>query len=291
MSKANKGEVSSRQIIMKSFSTHFMSKRMKIQQAITLLCALVLCSVGVLAQTTPDKKLSFGVFAGAAVNLHNANFTEFASAPIYSPRTGASNEPANFTATSKAGIVVGGFVEYTLSPKWAIQGRILYADRAGDLTTSENIVIGLNAPVNGSTIVNAQSNYTIAGKLSTLNIEPTLVFAPLDGVGLRVMAGAGLNLLMGKSTTITEALVLPAGVSAGFADAGNGQYTTSRTLFSGDLPGATSMILSINAGVGYDIAVGSITLTPELMASMMAGNFADVSWNAPAIRFGVGARF
>lgn len=255
-----------------------------------VVCAFLSCSTGAWAQVG-DKQLSFGVFAGAGINVHNANFPEFATAPIYTPRTGSANDPANFSGTSKAGIMVGGLVEYKFSAQWAVQGRVVYADRSGTLTTNENIVIGLNTPVNGSTIVNAQSNYTIDSKLATLNIEPTLVFMPLKEAGLRIMGGVGLNLLMGKSTTITEALVLPAGVSAGFADLGNGQYATSRTLFSGDLPGASSLIFSVNVGVGYDIAVGSVVITPELSGSLMAGNFADVSWNAPALRFGVGARF
>jgi hypothetical protein len=261
------------------------------QRITTIVCALLLTSAGVWAQTTAEKQLSFGVFAGAGINLHNANFPEFPSAPIYTPRIGAGSEPANFSGASKAGIVVGGLVEYKFSSQWALQGRVVYADRSGNLTTSENIVIGLNTPINGSTIVNAQSNYTIESKLATLNIEPTLVFMPLSEVGLRIIGGVGLNLLIGKSTTMTEALVLPAGVVAGFADAGGGQYTTSRTLLSGDLPGASSMIFTVNAGVGYDITVGSVVITPELTGSLMAGNFADVSWNAPALRFGVGARF
>lgn len=264
---------------------------MKITQCLAIGALLAFSSVGLWAQSAETRTFSFGVLAGAGINMHSANFPEFASAPIFSPRTGAANEPANFTGANKAGIVVGGFVQYQMSSSLALQGRVLYAGRSGDVTTRENIVLGLNTPVNGSTIVDASSDYTIAAQFATLNIEPTVVFAPLKEVGLRVMGGVGLNLLVGKSVTMTEQLVLPAGVNAGFADAGNGQFTTSRTLYSGSAPNASSLIVTVNAGVGYDITVGTLTVTPELMYSLMPGNFADVSWNAHALRFAVGVRY
>lgn len=246
---------------------------------------------------TESKKLTFGLVAGYALNQHSANFTELPGYPIYAPRTGAANEPANFTGGgTQGGIALSALVQYELSPSLAIQMRLGYADRTGKATTTENYTIGLLSPIAGSgttrTSAEASSVYTITANLATLNIEPVVVFSPLAETPLRVMAGIGLNLLMTKKFDQNEQLVLPAGVIAGFTDGrGAGTFPTTRNVQSADIPNASGMIPTVQVGVGYEFAVSKIALTPEIMYSLMLGNFAsDISWKASGIRFAIGAR-
>lgn len=264
--------------------------------AVAILCA-VLHSAG-FAQIGEKKQLTFGVVAGYALNQHSANFSELAGFPIYSPRIGAANEPANFTGTgSQGGLAVSAFAQYQLSPQIAVQLRVGYADRSGKATTTENYTIGLLSPPTGSgntrTSVDASSLYTITGNFSTLNIEPTIVFTPMDNIPLKVMAGFGVNLLMSKTFDQNEQLILPANVIAGFTDGrGSSLYPTTRNVQAGTaLPNASGLVPTVQVGVGYEIALARFALTPEVMYSLMLGNFAsDISWKASGIRFGVGVR-
>ncbi len=261
-----------------------------------LVCVTVHSS-SILAQSG-GKKLTFGVIGGYALNQHSANFAELPGFPIYSPRTGAANEPGNFTgAGSQGGVTFSAFAQYEVSPQLAVQLRAGYADRSGKATTTENYVIGLLSPIGGSgttrTSVDAQSLYTITGNFSTLNIEPTVVFTPVDNLPLKVIAGVGVNLLMSKTFDQTEQLILPDNVIAGFTDGrGTSLYPNTRNVQAGTtLPNASSLIPSVQFGVGYGILLNAVEITPEVMYSLMLGNFtSDISWKASGLRFAIAAR-
>ncbi len=225
--------------------------------------------------------ISLGAFAAYNLNFHNANFLELPAAPIFTPRTGASYEPAAFASTNSGSVALGALVMCNLSEEMAISLRLSYAGHDAAFRTTATYPIGR---ADGSS-TDASSEYTLNATLSTFSAEP--LFSYRIGGGLQAYLGARVSLLTGNSFDQRETLITPS--DGGF----DGNRNRSRNVQTGMIPQAQTLWISGVAGLGYDIPLSTnLILSPEAFYSLgLTQVVQNVNWNVHTLRGGISLRY
>lgn len=226
-------------------------------------------------------KLSLGAFGAYNLNLHNANFLELPSAPIFTPRTGAGYEPTAFTGSNSGSVALGALVMYNLTDEMALSLRLGYANHDAAFRTTATYPIGR---ADGTT-ADATSEYTLNTSIGALSVEP--LFSYRIVAGLQAYLGVRLSLLTGNSLDQRETLISPS--DGGFTSDRN----RTRNLQSGAIAQVQTLWVSGVAGLGYDIPLNdALVLSPEVFYSLgLTQVVQGVNWNIHTLRGGVSLRY
>lgn len=219
------------------------------------LFGITVYSVGAFGQTTPP--VSIGLNGGLNFNFHNPNF------PTPNPK---------FTASAMGlGGAVGIGLNYPISNSFVLGARIGYNNLSGKLESSYD-----------STISQATAKITDTrdASIAALEITPIALFPNLIMNNMYVFGGLelGFNLKSDYTQTLKQTL--------------NNVDTTKSV--TGGIPDAGSRF-AIAAGLGYDIAMGTTHIQPELSVrfpfTKISSNTQFDTWTVPQIRLGVNLMF
>lgn len=265
---------------------------------VSVLCSIILLTGSLDAQTTSEVSQAkgitkLGVWGNYGYQQHSVDFSEFRTAPLFSPRTSQFIGPANLRFQNGSGISLGALYEQPLTELLALSLRLGYAQHNALLTTQESVLLG---DANGAVTENIVE-YRIQSALSTLGLE-LLAKANLFQ-GFNLLLGVRGGVLFQKSYTQDERLLLPA--RGGFSPTGSDGSFNVRI---GDIPDAQPLQMWGVGGISYDIpfqsSFGRIDVSPEIfytyaLSSVLSresigqGNTAQTpyQWNLHALRGGV----
>lgn len=227
-----------------------------------------------------ERKFSFGIFGGAALVQHAANFPELSSVPVFTPR-GDGQEPPNFGNASSVGFALGIVAEYNLSPELVLGLRASYAPQAASFLTSHQRRFG--NPNGASELGTIQ--YSLETTVNTLGAEPFVKYYVWEG--LHASLGARVNLVLSSRYAQAETLLNPA--TGGFTPT-FGKVANER---SGEaIPDVSVVQVAGVLGVGYDISIGErLVIAPEASYSLgFTPVVANLSWRVNDLRAGISAR-
>jgi hypothetical protein len=262
---------------MKSFSKYL------------LIAGLVLTVTGIQtaeAQIQRPRKFSIGVYGGFGADLTQANFLEMPTVPLFSVRTGGSNEPAAFNNATTIGTWAAGIVmEYQVLEQLSVGLRGSFSVQNSNLLTRSNYRVGRS----DGTFDDATSEFGLNATVQSVALEPMVGYNLFEG--LYVHLGARINFAVGSSYTQQETLVAPA--DGGFFTTG-GRVRNQR---SGTLPGINNTTVAPMAGLSYNINLTDrLVLTPEAFFAYGLMPFVSdlpstSTWTAHSARAGISARY
>lgn len=238
------------------------------------------------AQIQRPRKFSLGVSGGFGVDLTNANFLELPTVPIFSPRTGGTNEPTAYTGGTSIGTWAAGIVmEYLITDQLSVGLRGAYSVQNSNLLTRSNYRVGRS---DGS-FDDAISEYSLAASIQSIALEPMVGYNIVEG--LNVHLGARLNFRIGSSYSQKETLIAP--TDGGFTLAG-ARVRNERT---GELPKVTDLTVAPMLGLSYNInATDRLVISPEIFGTfglmqLVTDLPSGSSWTAHSARLGVSAKY
>ncbi len=257
----------------------------------TALAAMLLTGIGIGVETAEaqiqrPRKFSLGVYGGFGADLGTANFLELPTAPIFTPRTGGSNEPAAYAGATNIGTWSAGIVmEYLITEQLSVGLRGAYSVQNSNLLTRSNYRVGRS---DGS-FDNATSEFTLDANVQSVAIEPMVGYNIV--AGLNVHLGARVNITVGSAYTQKETLTAPA--DGGFFTTG-GRIRNERT---GALPNVSSLTVAPMAGLSYNINLTDrLILTPEAFFAygimpLVSDLPQNTVWTASSARVGVSVKY
>lgn len=255
-------------------------------------CLIGTMSVRAYAQVDSAKTLRIGGFVGGILNQHLANFEALPGIP-----TGRPGDGVRFGGGTNIGLTAGALLEYPLSDFLSMGLRLSYADNSGILQAQEHQRIGFLS-TDGSTVnfYDAVFGREIQASLSSLGIEPLAVIHPFSGEGikgLRFYAGLRLGLLLQRNFTQKETILslTPVDASANSVTFNNLQRVRNEIPLQ-EIPQSQFLNVGITAGVGYDIQVGSLAISPEVFYTLgLTPIVANTEWNLNQVRAAVSLRY
>jgi len=225
---------------------------------------------------------SAGLYGGALINMHTADFKKIPDCPSCSP---------GYKSGFGGGFSFGALFDYKLSPLFSLGARVSMNNISALLKSEEATKIIVDGvPTDGA------FQHTIDTKLTNLGIEPLFKIAFFNQFNLHIGFFAGF--LLDKQYAQKEEIVKPAG-SGTFVD-GFGVDTKSRTrnVFSGDLKDAATIMLAPCAGLSYSLPLNSsrsLNLEPEVFYYLGLTNIVNSpevnSWKANYLRLGLALRY
>jgi outer membrane protein OmpA-like peptidoglycan-associated protein len=242
--------------------------------AAVLFCAAV---TGALAQSPddhrPDLRQRFGIVGGLSLNLHFADFTQIPGIPNCSPgfRRGIGLAPS-----------IALLYERPIALPWLLQLRAGYVAEGATLTRAEHSFVDIGG---AATLIDI--DHSIAVSLGSLGIEPLAACRLTPQLSL--LGGGRIGYRIVRSYSQREQLA--DNVRQGSFE--NGRRVRNES--AGDLPGASTIDASLEAGVSYEIplnASGSLLAAPELILSYgLTPVLSSVRWNTHALRAGVAIEY
>lgn len=243
-------------------------------------------------QTDSSRTLRIGGFVGGSLNQHIANFSQLPGIP-----TGRVGDGVNFSSGVGFGFTVGALMEYPLSDFLSAGLRLSYGGNSGVLQAQEKLRIGaLNSDGSAITFYDATLGREIQANISSLGIEPLAVIHPFSTDGLRSLrfyAGFRFGLLLQKSFSQKESILslTPAEATPSSVVFNNLQRERN-VIPTQDIPQAQTLLTSITAGVGYDIQLGALAVSPEIFYVLgLTPVVANTAWNLNQVRGAVSVRY
>jgi outer membrane protein OmpA-like peptidoglycan-associated protein len=243
-----------------------------------LLCAVV---TGALGQSpddphpdgSPPPGQRFGIVGGMSLDLHLADFTQIPGIPNCSPgfRRGIGLAPS-----------IALLYERPIALPWRLQARIGYFAEGATLTRAEQSFVDIGG---AATLIDI--DHSISVSLGSLGVEPLAACRLTPHLSL--LGGGRIGYRIVSSYSQKEQL----GDNVRQGSFENGRRVRNES--AGDLPGASTIDASIEAGASYEIplnASGSIFAVPELMLSYgLTPVLSSVRWSTHAIRAGVAIEY
>ncbi|MDW8218904.1 MAG: OmpA family protein [Bacteroidota bacterium] len=254
--------------------------------------------VGIAQPSSPAPKpsLSFGAFAALNLNQHAASFSSLPGIPIvlFSGLTSqnalnAKNQ-IRFSDAFGLGMTIGGLVDIPLSDVLSISLRASYATHGATLQATEDLrrVGFLNTTMDSVLFFTGTAQFVLTPSLGSLGIEPLLKLSPVSTVpNLHVYAGTRLGAMVHSSFSQVERLVEPSSGAVW-----NNMSIERNNITGNAIPDLQLINLAVIAGMGYDISVGRIMLSPEAFYSYSLTPFINgLPWSANTIRVGISLRY
>mgnify|MGYP000169674034 CR=1 FL=1 len=244
------------------------------------------------AQTDSTKTLRVGGFVGGVLNQHIASF-----ATLPGIATGRTGDGVLFSGGASAGLTLGALLEYPLVDFLSLGLRLSYAGNSGLLKAQEAQRIGaLNADGTAITFYDALFGRELQANLTSIGVEPLAVIHPFmqDGLrNLRFYAGVRLGLMVQHTFSQKETILSLTPVDAASSSVNfNNLQRERNVLATQEIPQAQTLHAAVTAGVGYDINVGSLAITPEVFYALgLTPLVANTSWNLNQLRGAVSVRY
>lgn len=221
---------------------------------------------------------SYGVFVGAGINLHSADFKKFADIPSCCP---------GYESGSGFGINFGIYYSTPMGDLIDLSLRAKYLQLGGLVSRIEQEV--------GTT--NSGSNQTIEfehrfdASISSMAFEPILEFKLSNQFRLRGGFRIGY-LLDGNLNEHIEEVVTP---SNGLFIDENGNTSRTRNSYTGKIPNLSTIEGAILLGASYDLPLNdsyTLFLVPYIDMSLGLTSFVpDFGWTANSVVGGIGVRY
>ncbi|TAE24650.1 MAG: OmpA family protein [Candidatus Kapaibacterium sp.] len=240
---------------------------------------------------TSARTVRFGGFAGAAYNIHQANFPALPNIP-----TGRTGDGVAFGDAAAFGLAAGALVEYPLSDMVNIGLRLSYVSHAATLNAVENSRLGaLSSDGTQVEFYNARLGRELQANIASLGVEPLLgihPFAQTDAKGLRFYAGARIGYMFQRTYSQRESILsLDPENSAAAAVAFN-NLLRERNPQSGDIPQSQLLHIAASVGIGYDISLGALAISPEVIYSHGLTPLVEgLNWNLHQLRAAISIRY
>ncbi|MGE3799754.1 MAG: hypothetical protein AB7H80_01905 [Candidatus Kapaibacterium sp.] len=233
----------------------------------TIILLIALCST-LPAQGQSSEGWRIGGFLGWGLIDHQVNMTGLPGVPSCCPE---------YNGGSGNGLALGAAVELPLSQRLSISGRLLYASYSGLLEAEEEELVTADQDT-----VRATFLHSIDESQSGLALESFVTFQPVNRVGL--FGGVRTDFSLSTSFHQEERILEPSNI----------RYENDsriRLVSDGKLPDASSLQLSLLAGIRYDLPLnttGTMVLVPEVAfwheLSPVVG---ERDWQMRGIRFGL----
>jgi outer membrane protein OmpA-like peptidoglycan-associated protein len=231
---------------------------------------------------------TFGGYGALNLNFHTANFQALKDIP-----TGPARDTAMFGNSNGVGFSVGAFAEMQVSELIALQVRLGYSTHGATLTAREPLRVGaLTQNGLGIQFFDGIFERRLTADLGLLAIEPMAVITPIESLrDVRFYAGVRAGLMFTRSFSQIETIVNPNDPTAQFRLA-DGSLSMNRNPQSGAIPDAATLNLALTVGVGYNIHLGSLGITPEVFyAQSLTPVASGLAWNFGSLRAGVALRY
>lgn len=239
-------------------------------------CMLV-TALTVSAQQTEDNSLtpyweySVGLYGSFNLDQHSAGMQGLPTIPSCCP------EYSDGTGT---GMMIGGLVDFFLAEKFSLQGRVSLHSGGGLLEARETETVNTDG-----TAQTGVFEHTIKSKHMWLNIEPLITFSPADK--FKILLGPTVGLLMSASFSQKEEILEP-------SDATFENDSTTRAIYSGDIPQTNTLFVGITGGLRYEIPIsGNMwSIAPEVFYTFGLTNLQqNEAWKMNALRFGLAVQY
>jgi hypothetical protein len=235
------------------------------------------------AQGGRPRRFSLGLYGSYGMDMHSANFLDLPNNPVFTPRTGGTNEPGPFTGTTSWNPVVGIVMEYLLDERLSVGLRAHYATQNARLTTRANYRVGRD----DGTFADATSEYAISDSIQIIGLEPMASYNVWEG--LSVHLGVRLNFATSARYNQSETLIAPADGSF----FGGTTPIRTRNVTVGDLPNANTFTIAPIVGLSYAIPIiDRLTVQPEVFFSYgLMPVVRDLQWTVNSLRPGLAVKY
>jgi outer membrane protein OmpA-like peptidoglycan-associated protein len=264
---------------------------------VILFCSLCLVAAwnplrSVAQQNPPPKPVSFGVFGAVNFNQHRAGFRELPGIPTTNFSTlitRPQNDEIIFGDANGWGFTAGALADIPLADQLALSLRLSYATHNAQLFSTENLrVAGLSANGNDVAFADGIVRRELTPNLGTIGLEPMLAWSPIaSATGFRLFVGARVGFMMQRSFLQVERLTEPTDPRYVW---NNGLIERNRQ--EAEIPQAQLLNVAAIGGLGYDIPLGNIILSPEAFYLYSFTPFVNgLAWSANTIRGGFSLRY
>lgn len=213
--------------------------------------------------------MRFGASLGAALNFHTASFRALPGVPNCCPE---------YEGGLGIGVVGSLLLELPLSKSLSLESRATFATLSALLSRTEETTVE-----SGGVAVPASFDHRLDASLATAAVELRAGWMPSS----RLMLAAGMRGGVRTAGTFEQIEQLSDNVEHGSFE--NGRRT--RNEFTGDIPDANSLELSLLAAVSFELPLssnGTLTARPELTLTFGLSPVSNaVSWNAHQLQLGV----
>lgn len=239
------------------------------------------------AQIQRPRRFSIGVYGGFGADLNVANFLELPTSPVFSPRTGGTNEPAAFAGATTIGTWAAGIVmEYQITDQLNVGLRGAYSVQNSSLLTRSTYRVGRS----DGTFDDGSSEFSLVSNVQAVALEPMAGYNLFEG--LYVHLGARVNFATGSSYAQKETLITP--TDGSFSPNSTTRVRNERT---GALPALNNITVAPLVGVSYNInVIDRLVVSPEAFFSYGIMPFvtdlpSGSTWTAHSVRVGVSAKY
>jgi outer membrane protein OmpA-like peptidoglycan-associated protein len=244
-------------------------------------------------QIDTSKTLRIGGFLGAVYNIHQARFPALPGIP-----TGRTDDGVSFGDATSITPTASLLLEYPLSDMVHLGLRLNYASHAATLNAFETARIGaLTSDGSAVNFYNAQLGRELQANLASIGFEPLVAFVPFAqsgtaAKGLRFYAGLRAGAMFQRTFAQKETILSldPENTAASTVTFNN--ILRERNPQSGEIPQSQLLHIAATAGVGYDISLGSLAISPEVFyAHGLTPLVSDVNWNLHQVRGAISLRY
>jgi outer membrane protein OmpA-like peptidoglycan-associated protein len=238
------------------------------------------------------RRFSVGIFAGANLNIHTANFLALPG------DVGYNATAPNFLNTTGVGFSGGVMADIPFSEVVSIGLRAGFGTFGSPLQAPEPMRIGVLSN-NGTTTTfyDAQFGRVLTPALNNAFVEPTIILSPFASVpDLRLHIGGRVGFYLSPTYTQVERLITPTDNEAVFGPVG---LTKERNQRSGAIPNVQALNLAAIAGVSYEFYTMSdpkkesgFVIAPEIFFSYGVNPVVqNLVWNVHQGRAGIAVRY
>jgi outer membrane protein OmpA-like peptidoglycan-associated protein len=239
----------------------------------------------------PAKPFRLGFWGGYGINTHTADFPEFASHPVFFPRTSVNQGPENFKSGLGMGLSLGVLYEMPLLRSLALTARLGYTAHDGLLTTQQRTLLG-DAQGNA---IDAVHEYRIQTYLGGIGADVGAKWSPLAGFYLSAgLRGAWmLQTAFAQEERLLETTPLAGQTTTITGGFDRQTFSRVRNEQQGAIPAIASVQLFAQAALGYEIPLGFMRLAPEVGYVFGLTNLVSNGslWRTNQLRAGIAAIF
>lgn len=217
------------------------------------------------------RDVSLAVFGSYNLNQHSAGMRGLPTIPSCCP---------TYDNGSGTGFILGAMLDMYIIDDFTFQGRVGIHSGGGLLRALENEVVNTDG-----TEQNGVFEHVITSKHLWLTIEPMIAFAPIDR--MQLLLGPSVGLLLSASFSQRETILQP-------SDALFENDSTSRAIYSGEIPQRNSVAFGVTGGLRYEIPVpdSDWSIAPELFYTLALTNLQQSqAWKMNAIRLGLSVQY
>ncbi len=237
-----------------------------------LLCSfltLPLCAQG----------LSYGVQATVNDNIHSATFSQLPGIPSCCPR---------YENGSAVRLSFGVLSYYDLASGFSLRTDLVYRQLGADLTRNETQPI-----FSEGELKNGVFEHRVSASLNAIALDPLLDYQPIRG--LHLFGGLSFMGMISKSYHQQEKIIEPEIAGSFVDDSLRDTHSRIRNDYSGDIPGAKSFMIGLQAGLSFDLKAAPkarFQLCPQVvLMNVLTPVSREVPWTVNSIRVGVALRY